>query len=676
MDRRIALFAALALLSARAWAEDLPELPETVITATREPTDILDSPSFVTVITQKEIQESGGADLSAVLAEQSSVVVNDYGPQGQTKTVSIRGSTSSQVLVLVDGTRLNSSFDGSVDFSQIPVDNIDHIEIVRGGASSLWGTGAVGGVINIITKRADKPLIDLSVANGSYIPHDGKAVTETGSYFVPASASSLADNQNVNLSLADKLGDVGLTGGGSLTRAMNAFVWDDTAYLADWRQRNNAQDLAQSAYAGMELPLMGGSFSTKGAFNHSLIGLPGSLAGVSSQESQEDTSATGSFSYLTSNFFSDKLSLDVRGMYRYFTEYIQNPMQPFAFTSTHTGNSANVDITQKFAFSDVASAVYGGTGSYEVVDSTNLSGTKSRLSLAGFISLPVSPAQPLTVTPSLRYDYYSDFPGYLSFQIATVLLLSEVTSLKASIGSAYLVPTFEDLYWYSFDGTDSYGNTFYSFGNPNLQPETSYDGEIGSAYTGRVFSLEFAAFGRLVFNQIGWGNYNNSTSQPTVFIEMPVNIQESFLPGAEVHLRAALFDHLSLEANYTFIYSLLLAYQGQSYGLSNDLRVPFVPMHDVSVAARYKDAINTARIEVQYVGQKFVDPVLYPSWTLPGYVLVNAEYSLKLTDRMSFSIKLLNILNVTYYTEAGFSPSDPGYPMPPFSVVTGMQLKL
>ncbi len=674
MDKRIALFA-VTLLSARVWAGDLPELPEVVITATREPTDILNSPSFVTVITQKEIQETGAADLSAVLAAQSGVVVNDYGPQGQTKTASIRGSTSSQVLVLVDGNRLNSSFDGSVDLSQIPVDNIDHIEIVRGGASSFWGTGAVGGVINIITKKVDKPGMTLSMTNGSYIPHDGNGVNESGSYFVPASAASLFDNQNVDLSFAGKLGDAGLTGGGSFTRAMNAFVWDDTASLGDWRVRNNAQDLAQSAYAGLQLPLLGGSLSTKAAFNHSFIGVPGSLAGVSSQETQEDTSANGSFSYGTSSFFSDKLSLDVNGSYRYFTEYLQNPAQYSAFTSTHTGNAANIDVTQKFAFADAASAIYGGAGSYEVVDSSNLSSQKDRLTLAGFLSLPFSPLQSLTLTPSVRYDYYSDFPGFLSFQVGTVLLLSDVTSLKASFGSAYRVPTFEDLYWYSFDGSYS-GSTYYSYGNQNLQPETSYNGEIGAAYSAKRLSFEAAVFARLLYNQIGWGSYNNSTSQPTVFIETPANIQQSFLPGAEIHAKAALTDQVSITASYTFIYSLLLQYLGQSYGLSDNLRVPYVPVHNANVAARYQDKINTAGIEVQYVGQKFINPVTYPSWTLPGYVLLNAEYALAVSESMSLSIKLLNILNVTYYTEAGFSSSDPGYPMPPFSIVTGMQLKL
>ena len=209
--------AGLVFVSFTAWAQQPPELNEVVVTATRIDSPILEAPSFVTVISQKDIQESSATDLSGVLSEQSGVVVNDYGPQGQGKTVSIRGSTSSQVLVLVDGIRMNSSFDGSVDLSRIPMDSVDHVEVVQGGASSLWGTGAVGGVINVITKKPGAPSIDLSLTNGSYIPHDATAVTESGSTSVPASAMSLLDSQKVALSFSGKAGDIGLTGGGSFT---------------------------------------------------------------------------------------------------------------------------------------------------------------------------------------------------------------------------------------------------------------------------------------------------------------------------------------------------------------------------------------------------------------------------------------------------------------------------
>ncbi|MGO9308808.1 MAG: TonB-dependent receptor plug domain-containing protein [Spirochaetia bacterium] len=652
MRRNVLCLLALAasLCCVPAWAQQTPELNEIVVTATRVDSSVLDSPSFVTVITQKDIQESGAADLAGVLSQQSGIVVNDYGTPGQTKTVSIRGSTSSQVLVLVDGIRQNSSFDGFVDLSRIPVDNIDHIEIVQGGASSLWGTGAVGGVINIITKKATGPSIDLAITNGSYIPHDGYAVTETGSSFASASATSLFDNQKVSLSLAGKAGDVGLTGGGSFTRAANAFVWDDTSSFGDWRQRNNAQDLAQDAYTGFDLPLLGGSFSAKGSFDHSLIGVPGSVSFITSQATQEDTTAKGSFGYSTNSFFTDSLTFDLKGSYQYAQEIYDDPLSPP--TSTHTTNSVSLDLTQKLAASEEVSAVYGGSASYEAANSTNLTSEKDRLSTAGFLSVPFSLLQVLTITPAIRYDYYSDFPGFLSYQFGAVLLLSETTSLKASFGSAYRVPTFSDLYW-----TDSYGDV----GNPNLQPETSYSGELGLAFAGKRLSLEASVFGRLVFNQIDW----DFTQYPAT----PVNISESFLPGAEVHATANVTDQFSLEADYAFIYSLLLQYLGQSYQVTDNVRVPFVPLHNLTVSGRYTNGIHAFKLALQYVSEKFIDAANTASTSLPGYVVMNAGYKIATTDSMTFSIDLLNILDTLYFTQYG-------YPMPPFSAELGMQLHL
>ena len=108
---------------------------------------------MVSVVTSADIIASGAHDLATVIDGQSGVVIHDNGAQGAVKSVSLRGSTSSQVLVLVDGVRLNSSRDGVVDFSMVPLENIDHVEIVRGSASTMYGTGAIGGVINIIRKN-------------------------------------------------------------------------------------------------------------------------------------------------------------------------------------------------------------------------------------------------------------------------------------------------------------------------------------------------------------------------------------------------------------------------------------------------------------------------------------------------------------------------------------------
>ena len=134
--------------------------------------------------------------------------------------------------------------------------------------------------------------------------------------------------------------------------------------------------------------------------------------------------------------------------------------------------------------------------------------------------------------------------------------------------------------------------------------------------TGRQLSFEASVFTRLVFNQIEWEGYDVATS--TAF---PVNIQKTLLPGAEVHATARVTKEFSLEASYSFIYSLILQDMGLSYGVSDNIRVPFVPLHNLSVSGRYSNGIHSATVELHYVSEKFTDSVNTPSLALPGYVI-------------------------------------------------------
>ena len=638
-------------------AQQAPELNEIVVTATRIESPILETPSFVTVITQQQIARSGAADLSAVLSAQSDVVINDNGPQGQVKTASIRGSSSDQVLVLRDGMRLNSSRDGSVDLSQIPLDSIERVEIVRGSGSTMYGTGAIGGVINIITRQPRGSSIDVSLTNGGYLPRRATAVTSTGSTPAAASAASLVDHQNLRLSMTGALGDVGLIGGGSLSRGANAFVWDDPAVLGGWRQRTNAQNLAADAFAGLQTSVLGGSMSVRGTVGYSDVGAPGTVR-YPSDDTQQDTTASVALSWTADRFLSDALTLDVKSFYRYEELSFQDPYYP----GDHHAHSASLDVTQRYTVSDALSAVYGGSAWYDYAQSSNFSRTHERLNLAGFLSVPFLPSAALTVTPSVRYDWFSDFEGAVSAQLGGVLALSESSSLKASVGSAYRAPTLNELYWY--DPSE--------VGNPSLKPETSYSAEIGYSLSTPRLSVDASAFTRLVLDQIDWDF--------TVSPGTPVNISEALLPGAEVHARVGVADHVSLEARYTFIYGLLLRYQGQDYTLRDDQRVPHVPLHDARVSAAYDDGTTSASVDAQYVSRTYSDPANTSAWSLAGYLLVNAGVRHALSKTLSVSLALLNVLNETYYTVAGYnsagSPVDPGYPMPPFSLEAGVQLHL
>ncbi|GAB2886091.1 TonB-dependent receptor [Paralcaligenes sp. KSB-10] len=138
----------------------VPQLGNIVVTASRSAQLERNVLGDVTVIDHNELQQAGQSSVAEVLARQPGIeFYNNGGPQTNTG-VFLRGTNSNQTLVLVDGLRINGSTTGSVNWNTIDPATIDHIEIVRGAASSLYGSDAIGGVINIITKKSgeDRPL--------------------------------------------------------------------------------------------------------------------------------------------------------------------------------------------------------------------------------------------------------------------------------------------------------------------------------------------------------------------------------------------------------------------------------------------------------------------------------------------------------------------------------------
>jgi iron complex outermembrane recepter protein len=150
-------------------------LEEVVVTGTRDVQEVRKVPANVTVITREEIQRSNAQTVIDLTRSEVGVVARDFYGTGKTASVDIRGFGETgplNTLVLVDGRRVNEIDLSGVDWTQIPLDQIERIEIVRGAGSVLYGDNAVGGVINIITKRPEKPFSGrMEVQAGSYHLH-------------------------------------------------------------------------------------------------------------------------------------------------------------------------------------------------------------------------------------------------------------------------------------------------------------------------------------------------------------------------------------------------------------------------------------------------------------------------------------------------------------------------
>ena len=159
--------AGLMLNSAQAQTSVTPALQDVVITANRIPTKLTDVLADVTVIDRAELDLVGQGSLIDVLANLPGVQISRNGSYRSASSVFLRGATSSQTVILVDGIRIGSATSGTPALENIPLDRIERIEVLRGAASALYGSDAVGGVIHIITRDPGiKPVFTANVGVG------------------------------------------------------------------------------------------------------------------------------------------------------------------------------------------------------------------------------------------------------------------------------------------------------------------------------------------------------------------------------------------------------------------------------------------------------------------------------------------------------------------------------
>lgn len=186
---------------------DAGEITEVVVTATRYEEAVQNIPANITVITEEEIQKSTARNVPELLRTAPGILVNDVNSNRKNYTIDMRGfgeSAAVNTLVLVDGRRINSPDLSGADWTLIPLDRIERIEIIRGGSGAvLYGDNAAGGVVNIITKEADRSAMGIKGAYGSFNTYNGDAyikkawekffITLTGSY---ASSDGFRDNSD------------------------------------------------------------------------------------------------------------------------------------------------------------------------------------------------------------------------------------------------------------------------------------------------------------------------------------------------------------------------------------------------------------------------------------------------------------------------------------------------
>ncbi|WP_372810209.1 TonB-dependent receptor domain-containing protein [Litorivivens sp.] len=458
--------ATLALACATAQANPIET---TIVTATRTQQTIDTTLAPVTVIDREEIERSQARDVLELLSTTTSVTITRNGGAGAASSVLVRGNASSHTLVLIDGQRVGSATLGTTNLSMLEPEQIERIEIVRGPRSSLYGSDAIGGVIQIFTRKGSlnggiSPLIKAGYGN----KNTSKAV-------VGLSAGDDAAYANLMVTHFDTQGidnlesDAGLNGDDDAYRTSGLSLRSGAkvgiADLGLSYQRTESENEYDSAFSPNAL-----------LYSHSVIESVSAEANLQLLENWVSTLRLGKSK-------DDSLNL--------------NDLNPATRTSFTTRRDSALWQNDLHLGDHIVSV--GGEYYDEFVDSTTNYTEDERINKAGFAQLQSDfGAHDLAV--GARHEDNEQFGAFKTWTASYGVDLSESTRLILSKGTGFKAPTFNQLY-------------FPGFGNPNFVPEESENTEVEVRYHRDNYGLSLAAFENDVENLIQYNPATFTTDQ-------------------------------------------------------------------------------------------------------------------------------------------------------------------
>lgn len=501
-DRNLYLTIAAALWALSPVAGHAEEADEIIVEGTRLPSPLSETGASISVITADDIELRGYTFALDAIAAAPGVTVNQNGALGGLATVRIRGAGTDQTLVLLDGVPLGdpTAVGGGHDFSILDAGDIDRIEILKGPQSTLWGSDAIGGVVNLVSKKPEDGFGATAFAEGGSFNtfRGGAAVSgagDTGDFRLSASgitsdgiSKAEEDDGNPERDAYDGLTFAGRGGLNlphdirleAIARYMEGETEIDgfpppTFTLAD--SDDNSKNEQFTASARLIAPLLDGRLENQ------------LMAGFT------DIKRTGNFGGFASEDNGDRLIL------RYQGTLTLGDRHRIAAGAEREENEANGDET-----------------------------TINSL----FALYEVKPVDRLTLSAGIRNDDHSEFGAATTFRFAGAYQLTETITLRGTWGEGFKAPTI-------FQLTQSFGVLP---PNGDLQPETSKAFDVGLDFTspdGRA-ALSVTYFNRDTENQIIFAP--NSRYE---------NLAATEAQGIETALDVALPGNFSLSANYAYI---------------------------------------------------------------------------------------------------------------------------
>jgi vitamin B12 transporter len=598
-----------------------------VVTASRIETKLKDVTGSVAVFSAEDIANRKPIVVSDILRSSPGVAVNRAGGLGSFTQVRIRGSEANQVLVLIDGVEANDVGIGSeFNFANVLSNDISQIEVLRGPQSSLWGSGAVAGVISISTQKSDQPFgINGYLEGGSFDTYSaGLNLGGAGEKFNYRISAGYADSEGENISRQGSERD------GYTNKTLNlsaGYDFTDTINLSGFYRRTEADRDFDGTNFDTGLP-EDADKNTEAVFDYA--GLKGHMAsfqgawinelGVTYNQSANDNLTDGLLDTGTEG-------TKTRG-------YWQSTWLPGANDNNSlTFVAKRIEETYKQAATDISF----GDANRDLSQHTNgFVGEYNHFWQSGW-----------KLSLSARHDDNEDFKDANTYRAGILYdRLDDGWQLRASYGTGVKNPTFVERYGYYETG----GPLF--IGNPDLKPESSKSWEIGTTLKTRnnFFQLDLTYFNERLEDEVN-GYYYDAELGATTAINMDGTSKRD---GVELGSWFNFTDNLAMYVAYTYLDAREPEVDG-----SEPLEIRR-PRHIASANLNYRffNERGKFNINADYNGEMedifFGPPTYNQRVTLDAYTLVGAMLSFRVIDNLEIYARGENLLDEEYEEVFGF----------------------
>lgn len=616
---------AVSSFSAQVISDTNAEIEEVLVSASLIPITASRSANAVTVIDRAQLRNRATVSLSNILRDVPGFSVSQVGVLGSQTQIRVRGAEANHLLVTIDGVEANDPSQGDeFSWGTLTASDIERIEIIRGPQSSLRGSDAVAGVVNIITRSAEKSSVGLFLESGSWATHhSGFNIGHKQGDFDIRFGLSHIESEGDNIARTGDENDgyrnttYNIRSGLKLSDQMDiSFAARESAGMNQFDADNDFDGLIEdqdrvSEFENSTMRIQGDYSSKDGTWQHKIL----------ISQSKSDNAA-----------FADKAKGNVTASTKDQFQYIGS----FTWDQGAQNIAALIEREKE-------DWMQRGEISWGVYD-PNQDRERDTDSVAVEYRTDIN--DHLTLAASARHDDNSEFDSAKTYRAEVIYQLTEAIRLRSAVGTAVKNPTF----------TERFGFYTNFIGNPNLIPEESTSWELGAdqLIMGGDLTLSLTIFDAELENEIDGFVYD-----PATFAYTSSNINgTSERKGAELSAVGNISESMSLSAAYTYT---------DSTG-DDAVREVRRPRHIASLNLGWQAAHNLhLNTNIQFTGEQtdvYFPPFPEPSQVvaLSNHTLVNINLNYSATEKLEMYLKLENALNDNYeevfgYQTLGFGAS-------------------